>query len=208
MHTLTHLDSYFCSSAVQCVLPDKRTWKKIPELLIHFSLNKSKPVSNPWFILTHPSSCLRWVSGILELSKGEPYTQVPWKQQIPSPHPGFISSWICTALCSPLWPALARDSSLFCLAEEHHTLQQGATGEEREWGRGSIRLAGQIQLFKWLCVQPREVPCPWGANSVAFGTSRHPACPNNLGQCSHSSEEPVSRSWATAWQHLSLHDQG
>lgn len=46
--------------------------------------------------------------------------------------PTTTSSWLYQQLDmhSTLQPHLARGFSLFCLAEGHHTLQQGATGEE------------------------------------------------------------------------------
>lgn len=49
------------------------------------------------------------------------------------------------------------------------------------------------QLFKWLCAQPREVPCTWEAYSSAFSTSPHrPAPPNYLGHRGFSLQESTA----------------
>lgn len=65
----------FCSARCLCQI----TWKKIPQLHVHFSSNKSKPVFNPWLTLTHISHgvVLAWGELLASWSsaRGKPYTQ-------------------------------------------------------------------------------------------------------------------------------------
>lgn len=126
----------------------------------------------------------------------------------PQPPLGFFSqicSCICTMLCSTFWSPLARGFSPFCLAEGHHLLQEGATGEECKWGGGSRGLVVWSKLISWLWAQPSKTPCTWGPNSDAFKTSPCcPAPPNYVGHHGHFPWQSTRRSWGTTGHDLSL----
>lgn len=187
-------------------LPARTTRKKIPQLPLHFSfkevqtyfqhlIHPSHGAVLPWGELWAPRNSARGKSYTHTLGNHPVHTGALKVQVELSPPPallGFVSwicSWICTMLCSNVWPILARDFSSSCLAEGHHTLQQGTTGECK-WGGGSKGLAVWSQLVKCLSAQPREVSCTWSANSAVFRTSPgHPASLNFLGHHGHFSQK-------------------
>lgn len=75
LHTLTHLNSYFCSSAVPCVFARWNNTNENPTTEYTFFFKQVQtwiqPQSHPNSPKPWGSPCLGWAFGVLELSRGE-----------------------------------------------------------------------------------------------------------------------------------------